>query len=230
MPPDMPSSRLISASPASKISPSGGLPPSWWNWLPRETHEKILRAGLRVEQKAIFKNRRGAFASGILRPGFREERKGLVNCPKCGRPMSYLNQDYRTHGWYCLESVCREWTPCDQPCCSQKNAAGPSRREESDPAICPRCFGSGNWPWAQWGGPTKCSACDGAGKISGRAFAKISSEPVDRRNPAYPPRPGMIWSPKHKMWIDVDRRSPEQKALHEKIAAEHETRIKKERS
>lgn len=110
---------------------------------------------------------------------------------------------------------------------AQKNAAGLPRSEESDPHICPRCFGSGNWPWAQWGGPLPCSACDGTGKISGVAFAKISSEPMDRRNKACPPRPGMIWSTKHKMWIDVDRRSPEEKALHDKIAAAVEAELKR---
>lgn len=94
--------------------------------------------------------------------------------------------------------------------------------------ICPRCFGSGNWPWAQWGGPTVCASCSGAGKISGEAFAKIKSEPMDRRNPECPPRPGMTWSKKHKLWLDIDRRTSEEKARHEKLAVETEERWKRE--
>jgi len=137
-----------------------------------------------------------------------------MNCPKCGRPMKYLNQDYRTHGWYCLESVCRAWQKCDQECCADK--------------ICPRCFGSGSWPWAQWGGPLPCVACDATGKISAENFLKVKDAPVDRRNPKCPPRPGMIWNIPHQMWIDIDNRSPERKAADEKLAAETEARWKRE--
>lgn len=41
-----------------------------------------------------------------------------MNCPKCTRPMKYLNQDYRTHGWYCLESSCKSIEKCDKWCCT----------------------------------------------------------------------------------------------------------------
>lgn len=98
-----------------------------------------------------------------------------MNCPKCGRPMTYLNQDYRTHGWYCQDAACKAWVKCDQYCCSVQT-------------------------------------------------------PVDRRNPECPPRPDMIWSVKHLMWVDRDTRSPETKARHEKIVADIEKRWKKEGS
>lgn len=93
-----------------------------------------------------------------------------------------------------------------------ENTVGPPRKDDGADNICPRCFGSGNWPWAQWGGPLRCSACDGAGKISAVASAKILSDPVDRRNPACPPRPGMNWNDKQGLWMDFDWRSPEAKA------------------
>lgn len=43
----------------------------------------------------------------------------------------------------------------------------------------------------------------------------------DRRNKDKPPRPGMIWSEKHMLWMDPDDRTPERKAKDEAIAAEH---------
>lgn len=137
-------------------------------------------------------------------------------CPKCSLAMVYRNQDFVAHGYYCSDQKCKTFVVCDKYCCKPKME------------ICPRCFGSGNWPWAQWGGPILCSACEGAGKVSGATFAKISQAPEDRRNRDYPPRPGMIWSTKHKMWTDVDRRAPEEKARDEKIAAETEARWKRE--
>lgn len=94
--------------------------------------------------------------------------------------------------------------------------------------ICPRCFGSGNWPWAQWGGPSVCILCDGEGKISAAAFAKVKDAPVDRRNPKCPPRPGMTWSTKYKLWVDVDRSTREEKAVREKLANDAVERWKKE--
>ena len=45
---------------------------------------------------------------------------------------------------------------------------------------------------------------------------------MDRRDPAKPPRPGMIWSDKYKLWMDPDTRTPEEKARHEEIAFEIE--------
>ncbi len=40
---------------------------------------------------------------------------------------------------------------------------------------------------------------------------------MNRRDKAHPPRPDMIWSGKHGMWIDRDTRSPERKAKDEAI-------------
>lgn len=138
-----------------------------------------------------------------------------MNCPKCGLTMVYRNRDFGDHGYYCSDKACRGWIVCNKWCCSVRMQ------------ICPRCFGSGNWPWAQWGGPIKCSACDGTGKVSGAAFANLRSAPEDRRNPSCPPRPGMIWSTKHKMWIDVDRSTPEEKAFREKVAADVEAELER---
>lgn len=47
---------------------------------------------------------------------------------------------------------------------------------------------------------------------------------LDRRDPNNPPRPGMIWSDKHKLWMDPDTRTSEEKERHEKIAQESEIR------
>lgn len=44
----------------------------------------------------------------------------------------------------------------------------------------------------------------------------------NRRDPAAPPRPNMIWSEKHQMWTDPDTRSPEEKRKHEAIARQVE--------
>lgn len=41
-----------------------------------------------------------------------------------------------------------------------------------------------------------------------------------RRDPNKPPRPNMIWSVKHQLWMDPDNRTAEQKARDEKIAAD----------
>jgi hypothetical protein len=46
----------------------------------------------------------------------------------------------------------------------------------------------------------------------------------DRRDPSNPPRPGMIWSDKHKLWMDPDTRTPERKVRDEEIAKEAEAR------
>jgi len=44
---------------------------------------------------------------------------------------------------------------------------------------------------------------------------------MDRRDPAKKPRPDMLWSEKHKMWVDPDTATVEQKKRREKIAAEY---------
>jgi len=111
--------------------------------------------------------------------------------------MVYRNEDGVSHGYYCSDLKCRSFIVCDKYCCRVKME------------ICPRCFGSGNWPWAQWGGPIQCSACDGTGRVSSASFLKLREAPVDRRNPDCPPRPGMIWSTKHKLWVDPDNRPGE---------------------
>jgi len=139
-----------------------------------------------------------------------------MKCPRCGGAMKYRNQDFVSHGYYCKSRDCLNFVHCDKECCPK-------------PKICPRCFGSGNWPWAQWGGPIPCVACDATGKISDpEAWKKVKEAPVDRRNPKCPPRPGMIWNIPHQMWIDVDNRSPERKAADEKLAADTEARWKRE--
>lgn len=107
--------------------------------------------------------------------------------------------------------------------------------------VCPKCFGSGNWPWVQWGGPMVCTSCQGTGKIStaasaiskkdqlknlARAFAKGELVHENRRDPDHPPRQGMTWSVRHGLWVDPDTRSPNEKASHEKIVADVESRKK----
>jgi len=39
----------------------------------------------------------------------------------------------------------------------------------------------------------------------------------NRRDPQHPPRPNMIWSEKHQLWMDPDTRSPEQKRKDEAV-------------
>lgn len=40
---------------------------------------------------------------------------------------------------------------------------------------------------------------------------------MDRRNKSIQPGPNMEWSEKHSMWVDIDNRTPEQKAKDDKI-------------
>lgn len=39
----------------------------------------------------------------------------------------------------------------------------------------------------------------------------------NRRDPQNPPRPNMIWSDKHKLWMDPDTRSPERRRKDEAV-------------
>ena len=41
---------------------------------------------------------------------------------------------------------------------------------------------------------------------------------MNRRNPKRAPEPGMVWSDKGKMWLDVDNRSPARRRADEAIA------------
>jgi transcriptional regulator with XRE-family HTH domain len=41
---------------------------------------------------------------------------------------------------------------------------------------------------------------------------------MNRRDKSRMPRPGMLWSEKHKMWVDPDTRTPQVKVEHEAIA------------
>ena len=49
---------------------------------------------------------------------------------------------------------------------------------------------------------------------------------MDRRDKSKQPRPDMIWSEKHQMWVDPDIRTPEEKAKDEAIALEVEERAR----
>lgn len=40
-------------------------------------------------------------------------------CPKCNRGMEYKNQDFRTHGYYCIGAPCQGWLKCDKECCTK---------------------------------------------------------------------------------------------------------------
>ncbi len=44
-------------------------------------------------------------------------------------------------------------------------------------------------------------------------------EKIDRRNRDVKPRPNMVWSDRHNMWVDPDTRTPEQRARDQAIAA-----------
>lgn len=90
--------------------------------------------------------------------------------------------------------------------------------------FCPACFGARRWPWESNG--DVCHGCRRASEISGEASA---NEVIDRRDRDHKPRPGMIWSDRHSMWVDPDTRSPEEKALHDKIAADVEAEIRRSR-
>jgi len=50
---------------------------------------------------------------------------------------------------------------------------------------------------------------------------------MNRRDKAQAPRPGMIWSERHGMWVDPDRRTEAQRAREEKLAGEVEADHKK---
>lgn len=50
-------------------------------------------------------------------------------------------------------------------------------------------------------------------------------EKIDRRNPAVKPRPNMVWSERHLMWLDPDTRTPEQKVRDQQVAAAAEKRF-----
>lgn len=41
---------------------------------------------------------------------------------------------------------------------------------------------------------------------------------MNRRDKSKPPRPGMIWSDKHRMWVDPETRTAERRAKDEEIA------------
>lgn len=41
---------------------------------------------------------------------------------------------------------------------------------------------------------------------------------MDRKDRSKPPRPDMVWSQKHKMWVDPDTRSPERRSKDEAIS------------
>ena len=45
---------------------------------------------------------------------------------------------------------------------------------------------------------------------------------MNRREKSKPPRPGMKWSDKHRMWLDADTRSPERRRKDEKISSDAE--------
>jgi hypothetical protein len=40
---------------------------------------------------------------------------------------------------------------------------------------------------------------------------------MNRRDKTKPPRPDMLWSKKHKMWVDQDVRTPDRKDRDEKL-------------
>ena len=45
---------------------------------------------------------------------------------------------------------------------------------------------------------------------------------MNRRERSKPPRPGMNWSDKHRMWLDADTRSPERRRKDEEISSDAE--------
>jgi ribosome-binding protein aMBF1 (putative translation factor) len=45
---------------------------------------------------------------------------------------------------------------------------------------------------------------------------------MNRREKSKPPRPGMKWSDKHRMWIDADTRTPERRRKDEEISSDAE--------
>ena len=45
---------------------------------------------------------------------------------------------------------------------------------------------------------------------------------MTRRDKDKPPRPGMVWSEKHQMWVDADSRSEEQRSKDDQILREVE--------
>jgi DNA-binding XRE family transcriptional regulator len=45
---------------------------------------------------------------------------------------------------------------------------------------------------------------------------------MNRRERSKPPRPGMKWSDKHRMWLDADTRSPERRRKDEEISSDAE--------
>lgn len=62
-----------------------------------------------------------------------------MKCPKCNGEMIYLNQDYQSHGYYCmrpvnaarassfLEVFCDGWVRCDKECCTSGKSPARSR-------------------------------------------------------------------------------------------------------
>jgi DNA-binding XRE family transcriptional regulator len=45
---------------------------------------------------------------------------------------------------------------------------------------------------------------------------------MNRREKSKPPRPGMKWSDKHRMWFDADTRTPERRRKDEEISSDVE--------
>jgi DNA-binding XRE family transcriptional regulator len=45
---------------------------------------------------------------------------------------------------------------------------------------------------------------------------------MDRREKSEPPRPGMIWSDKHRMWLDADTRAPDRRRKDEETSSDVE--------
>ena len=45
---------------------------------------------------------------------------------------------------------------------------------------------------------------------------------MNRRENSKPPRPGMKWSDKHRMWLDADTRTPERRRKDEEISSDAE--------
>ena len=45
---------------------------------------------------------------------------------------------------------------------------------------------------------------------------------MNRRDRSKPPRPGMKWSDKHRMWLDADSRTPERRRKDEEISDDAE--------
>ena len=45
---------------------------------------------------------------------------------------------------------------------------------------------------------------------------------MNRREKSKPPRPGMKWSDKHRMWLDADTRSPERRRKDQEISSDAE--------